>query len=646
MFFIFLSAQSFAFGMERAGGEYGPAGGGSNRHGMLLGANHGGLPDSNDKDESRRRREIDPSREVERAGRLIADRRYEEAASVLELICRDYPKIDAAAEMLARCYLLTGRPREAVTLLERRIAEKPNHFALLKQLGNAYLDLGLKDKAVETWSRILTGKKENAGYYGIVAKLESEAGLYDEALATLREGRKFERHFSRFTMDIIRLERMLGRTRTAFREGILYLTKVKDPNIGQADFLFEIFRESGSPDVFIADIDSVAARNEGRRSFFKLLRALLLVDAGEYGGAESYLEGERDIGDNEFYIFLNYIAGMRYGKDDVGFHKFFTGSLSLFLERYINSPAAPGVILMEAIYQRESAARCDSLGDPFSVVALADSAMRHPRGAQYRERAAYLKAMVQLEDLHMPEEALETLDRMVWRDKGQIVRVEELRARALFAAGRWEAAQKRFSALSKDRDSTIAVLGQYSLGRLRFLSGGYGKAVEELSAFAEKYPWSKWANDALGTALMVKGAMAEGGGALDIYREALVMGERGNYDEAIDSLEALEARYAASMITPHAIFLESEFEELAGRPDRARENYIRLTEQFPLHEFAPRALERLGLLLEDANPEDAMRRYTDIMERYPNDPFLERVRNRYMALRKGSMFIGGDEEDR
>ena len=82
------------------------------------------------------------------------------------------------------------------------------------------------------------------------------------------------------------------------------------------------------------------------------------------------------------------------------------------------------------------------------------------------------------------------------------------------------------------------------------------------------------------------------------------------------------------------LFERAELETLAGRSDEARLDLEHLAERFPLSGLAPRALERLGLLLEKENPEESARRYEEIMERYPDDPFLERVRTRYIAIQK------------
>jgi hypothetical protein len=68
--------------------------------------------------------------------------------------------------------------------------------------------------------------------------------------------------------------------------------------------------------------------------------------------------------------------------------------------------------------------------------------------------------------------------------------------------------------------------------------------------------------------------------------------------------------------------------------DAARTDFTRLVENYPLHELAPRALERLAELAARENPAEAISRYGTLMERYPDYPFMERVRERYVALGK------------
>jgi tetratricopeptide (TPR) repeat protein len=593
---------------------------------------------------SESRDRINISIELDRASRLVHEKQYEQAIPILERISLEFPRVKAAAELLSQCYLKTGRPQDAVNLLEALLRSDPRHFNFARDLGHAYLDLGEKEKAVEAWERMLTDEEKSASYYGVVAKLEQEAGLYEEALRTYGRGRRFERHFQRYSRDMVRLLRLLGRHEEAFREGLAFLTGIGEPAIEQAPFLTDIFREAGTPPHYIVAVDSAAAASTIHARFFAVFAVLLLVEAERYDEAWSRL-GAADapaLAAKEFYSLLNLLANTKQRADDDAFRAFFDRALDGFLERHGDSPIAPGVLLIAA-WSRWENAHGHGAPDKASVhemIALIDRAITHPFAAAFIERAMYLKALMQLDGLHSPEEAFMTLERAKWRGMDQRYKAEELRVRAGLATMNWPRIKKWLDVFIVSPDSTIAALGRYGLGKLAFLRGDYDKSVEILSGLAEAQPSSKWANDALETAMMVRAALNDGGGGLDLYRAAILAGERGELAAAIDSLEMLEVRHPHSVLGPRALFLRAGFEESAGRRDGALRDFSRLAERYALHELAPRALERVGLILAEGQPEEAEKHFKTIMERYPNDPFLERVRMRYMALRRSSVEEG------
>lgn len=568
----------------------------------------------------------------------MIDKRYDEAAALLEFMRESYPDISAIVDILAQCYLQSGRPQEAIVILQAELDKHPQRIELVKKLGLAYLDLGERDKAVEVWNGLLDDDERKASNYGIVARIEQDAGLYEEALATLREGRKFKKHFSSFTMDIVRLEQKLGRDRSAFRNSVIYLSLIKNPRLDQARFAVEIFRDAGSPPDLISVVDSVVVTSPKSERFLRRFEALLFVEAGSYGEAAAFLdpvEGKPP-DHRELFEFVSALSRMSRGRGDDEFNEFFHATLERFHALHGNSPIAPAVLLLTASLKRELALKTTPPDGTllYEVIALTDSIVKHPQGRNHKAKAMLLKALVLMDDLHMPAEALETIELTRWRNKETYLAYEELRMRALFASGRWEQAEKRLSAIAKHGDSTYAVLGHYGLGRLYFFTGRYDSAVSVNSELAEKYSWSEWANDALETAMIVKAAMNEGGGSLALYSGAILSLERGEFDHAIDSLIALERRHPASVVLPRSMLLRAALLVEAGRGTEAETVLESVAEKYPLHEAAPRALEFLGEIIEDERPLEAVHRYSEIIERYPKDPFLDRVRNRYIALQK------------
>jgi len=215
-------------------------------------------------------------------------------------------------------------------------------------------------------------------------------------------------------------------------------------------------------------------------------------------------------------------------------------------------------------------------------------------------------------------------------------RAEDIRMLALVRAGAWEEAEQRFELLAESGDSTKAAVGLYGKGEASFFRGEYGEAVEILSSLAETYPWSPWANDALERALLVKEALREGRAPLDCYREALALRSAGSLRAAADSLGALIERHLSSVLHPRALYERAELDIRSGNGERAARDLETLAERYPLSDLAPRALERLADIERKDNPRRAEELYEAILERYPDDPFLERVRRAYIAIRRSS----------
>jgi hypothetical protein len=82
--------------------------------------------------------------------------------------------------------------------------------------------------------------------------------------------------------------------------------------------------------------------------------------------------------------------------------------------------------------------------------------------------------------------------------------------------------------------------------------------------------------------------------------------------------------------------MRADIEAASGRPDAAVADYTKLTERFPLHELAPRSLERIADMAERRSAAEAIKDYGVIMERYPDYAFLERVREKYITLGKAA----------
>ena len=596
-----------------------------------------------------------PGAMLERANHFIVRNRCADAVPILERLAAEYPRLAAANEMLAGCYIKEGRAQDAVSLLERCLEAEPGQFVYARDLGRAYMDLGRREDAVAVWRSLLAGDEKTASMYGHVAKMEQEAGLYDEAIETLRAGARLAENAEYYLREIVRLERIIGREEEAFRDALLLAGQRRGALEGDIRNVTEIFGESKNRERLVALLDSMTEAGSGGSGAFRALKTIFLVEDERYEDAREHLfgAGGREFREDEIYALLVHLGRMPLASGDGRLASLRDDLMQRFLERFGSSAFAPHVRLMAAESKRESArnasgpAREKLLAES---LALSDAAKRSGLGAPYFDRAAILKARVYFEDMHISGEALAELSNVGKRDVLLRLEAEELRGRILLASGDWKDAAAGLGRIAADADTSVAFLGRYGLGRLAFLAGRYEESVKTLSDLAEKHPASPWANDALELAMDVKGAMPEGPGALGLYRAAVLAHSRGESAAALDSLAALGRRFPESSLAPRALFMKGEIEAEsaalggtaggAGDPSgaaaiaAARADFTRLVESHPLHELAPRALERLAELAAREDPVEALSRYGTLMERYPEYPFMERVRERYVALGK------------
>jgi tetratricopeptide (TPR) repeat protein len=576
----------------------------------------------------------------------MSEGRGEEAADALRKILERYPDYSEGIYLIGRVYYETGMFEEAAEYLERRRADKPADWQTIEMLGQAYLELGRRGDAERTWHSYLTGGEKNAGRYLQVSRAEWQAGLFDEAIETLREGRRFPRYFTRFTAEIVRMEKTRGNYRAAFIEALPGFEADDMPDVNRSSGTISDFLEAGSPPELVAAVDSFAANARSNRPFFESLAAALRVETGDYSGASGYLIRAAGTGipEKDLYALILHLYSLGGKAGDPAYEAYIDRASSAFIGKYKDSPRSPRVLLLKAQHEAQAAER----GGPgaresaLEAVALADSTMGHRRGRAYADNARLLKAKVLLEDLRDPDAALGALDGGQWRHPNMARQVSDLRLEALILSGRWDEALKRFDAQIASPDSSVAATGKYGRGMVLFYRGEFAEAGKALSETAEEAPWSRWANDALAVAVLIKRAESGDPAVLGAFAAAMKSSGRGRYGEGADSLVLVAGKYPDSELAPEALYQGAVLLARAGRDIESTEALKRVIESYPLSRAAPRAVETLAASLEKTDPEEAASWYALFLERYGDDPWATRVRSRYVRLRKSESGEDGE----
>jgi TolA-binding protein len=580
---------------------------------------------------------------IERAAEEMRKRALEAGSAAgtigpLKEFVTKYPGRQGETVWLAQVLMQERMFPEAAELLEGANRRWPRNFQITEMLGTAYLELGRPDEAVETWHSILGDRERDVPLYMQVSRREWDAGMFDRAIETLKEARRFESHYVQLTAAIVRMEKTRGNDREAFMEALSGFEMGKMPDIGRAAGAISSFRDAGSPPDLVEAADSFAVHGRKNKPFFRTLHAALLVETGDYSGASEYLilAGSREMPEKDFYSFVLRLYSLRGNFGKPGYEEYLERASSTFVRRYNDSPRAPR-ILLEGAMHAEFAARRGGAGGRAAAkraVVMADSTISHRRGRQYAEKASLIKARVSLVHLHDPEAALRAVDSGAWRHASLAREAQAIRLEAIMLSGRWDEAMKRFAALEASPDSSLAVSGKFGRGMVLFHRGEFEESAKVLSEVAAEAPGSRWANDALETAVLIRRAEMDDPAVLAAFASAMTAGGSGRFGEAADSLAAAAARYPHSPLAPEALYESALMLERAGRRGESVAMLEGISEGYPLSRAAPRAVETLAAVLEEDDPEESARWYALFLERYGEDPWVTRVRGRYMSLRK------------
>jgi len=456
----------------------------------------------------------------------------------------------------------------------------------------------------------------------------------------LREGLRFEDYRARYARELIGLLRAMGRERDAFVEAFSSVVLYGDDwGWNRLRDVLGIFSSSKNKALLIELADSITASTESDRPTALVAGALLLADVGMYDRAYEKVRRavSRPGARTPVYGFLEILAGGRDEEWTDEADAFFDRVLSLFSKKYPDARETAGVMLLRARIDRERVVkeRKADRENLKGVIEIADRLMARSTDRSYAMQARILKARVLVEDLHDFHGGLKVLEGVKWPSRGDSLVAAELVSRALIGSGEWKRADSFFSKLEAKGDSTFTVLASFEEGMSLFYRGRYDEALKKLSSLARRYPWSKWANDALDLAIIMRKANMEGDSrALDLYRSSLYLDFRGRGKEALDTLDIIATEHRESFIAPYALILESDIYNKLSRSGEEEVSLKRLTETYPGSVLAPVALERLARLKEKYNRNEALNLYSAILDRYPDYPFIERVRRKFVTIRK------------
>jgi len=566
---------------------------------------------------------------------LVNSRDYDQAIILLTDLREKAPQYHDFSELLATVYLKTMQPGKAAELLEKELEKTPGRTGFVTILGKAYLDLGMKEKAHEIWHSILDEKMAHPLKYGIIADMEWSEGLFEEAINTLQEGSRHEKYYQQAMRKLVKYKSILGDHKGAFRNGLAFLDDAKNPVAENTDFLFDSYRAAGRRENDLFAVDSLSRLSEKNKRYFKMIAALLRIESEIFDGTlDSVIEMK--LSDREIFYFTRILFRMKQRDHSDAYHRFTRSLLNEFIGRDPDSPMVPQLLFssVESSIKGNYEKAHYSAQEGDSVIYLLDKVIDHRNGSSYRKGAALLKAKFQLERLYRPLDAFATLSDIRFDEVRGIREAERIRAFSLLASGERKKAEELLARLKSHPDTNVAVLGRFVSGNLYFLKGDFEKSIELLSALAEEHPSSEWANDALERAMVCKKAIKNDKESLKIYASATELELQGKFGKAAAALGFLVNDHRESVLYSRAVYYRATLLEKNGEKEKAEMELLDFSENNPLDDYAPRALEKLGSMVEAVDPVAASVFLGQVLERYPEYPFISRIREKYIALKK------------
>jgi arylsulfatase A-like enzyme/tetratricopeptide (TPR) repeat protein len=121
-------------------------------------------------------------RSVTRAGELLLEEKYDEAAVELESALRDDPTIPQALLLLSTCYVELGRAEDAKAKLDILLKVDPESVQALISLANILLQEGKTEDVIALCKRTLSVDDKNTQAFTLIGEVYLEDENYVEAL--------------------------------------------------------------------------------------------------------------------------------------------------------------------------------------------------------------------------------------------------------------------------------------------------------------------------------------------------------------------------------------------------------------------------------------------------------------------------------
>jgi tetratricopeptide (TPR) repeat protein len=207
--------------------------------------------------------------------------------------------------------------------------------------------------------------------------------------------------------------------------------------------------------------------------------------------------------------------------------------------------------------------------------------------------------------------------------------------RVYLVLGDYQNAEGYFTRLVNDRDPELHDTGVYYAGLLLGIRGNYEAARDTLTSLAEKNPASAMTNDAIQLAWAIEEGLQGNQKNLADYVTALRCEVAEDTTGAIDALKGIAAQPAETPLRSRSLLKTGELLFESGRFDEAVSAYETFVRDYPTDVRVADAQHAIARVYEYGygDRQQALEKYEDILLTYPHYIYLDDVRADVNRLR-------------
>jgi len=559
---------------------------------------------------------------------------YNGAASLLELIYRDYPQDPRVINLLRDCYVQLKRYYSAIEILTAQSKVDPLNITPLLDLADVYFKAGKPDSALLKIDRVLSFPVTQTdvlrydfgirralsilsdnqhdslvlSYANEIRAISADSSRYGDIVAGALERREDYAGATRECFKIIRADSSRsGRLRRAGDQKLAQLIGFEEAQPEVQKTMEALMQDSPTDTLALKYLDELYMKTQQFTPAFNLYVKYDSLTASDGRQLFQYL---RECYDRKLYD--RALAMSEY-----------------ILQRHSKSPLVTTV----RFYQAQSLFHS---GDTEGAIAMYQQILKVDPSRSDKAEAAYAIGDMYLNQLNRPDSARAMFKLVTskypagvafWKARFAQFQLDIIDGNLVKA----RSAIRHLAEMRQTEDQGEKVL--YYQARMDLIEGKIDSADVELKRVVERYPKGFYVNNAIRTLMILQQGAEANPELLKLYSKSELYRERRMKDSLALTLDKL-ASHDDTTLADIAILELGKIHLADSDTARALEYFNMINGQYPESYFAPYASKYIADIYfkDKSRREQALAIYRSLLKEYKTYPFAAEVRENLRAV--------------